>query len=435
MEPLAGLYDFLDKGVSPYHSAAEAIQLLREAGFKPLLENEIWAPEWGGKYYICRGGTAVAAFALPQSGGLTAWRLTASHGDSPTFRVKATEVPAPGDTVRLEVEPYGGLIMNTWFDRPLTVAGRILVRGGEGIRQRLVYLDRDLCIMPSLAIHMDRTLNDGHKPQPQTELQPLLGLQSDMTLRDLLAGEGGVCPHTDILAMDLTLCPRQKAVSLGTGGELFASPRIDDLECAYTTLRAFLAAEPQPGTALVWAMLDNEEVGSGSRKGALGDLLPTAMDRFAEALGLSRQQAAAAKASGFALSCDNAHAVHPAHPEKADPQNAPRLGGGVVLKWAANQSYTTDGLSGAVFRELCERVGVPVQDFANRAGQPGGSTLGNLQNRTLGMPMADIGLAQLAMHSCVETAATVDAHYMVKAILAFYNAKLAPAADGGWKIG
>lgn len=433
LQPLEGLYDFLNGGVSPYHSAAQAAALLEKAGFQPLREEEIWHILPGGKYYVQREGTSVAAFVLPEE-PLKSWRLTVSHGDSPALRVKATEVSAPGNTIRLEVEPYGGLLMNTWFDRPLTVAGRLLVRGGDGLLSRLVWLDRDLCIIPSLAIHMDKAANEGHKVQPQSELQPLLGLKCEVTLRDLLAGEGAVCPHTDIVAMDLTLCPRQKAVTLGTEGELFASSRIDDLECAYTTLRGFLGAKPRQGVAAVWAMLDNEEVGSGSSRGALGNMLLLSMNRIAEALGMTLQQTAAARAGSFALSCDNAHAVHPAHPEKSDPQNAPCMNGGVVLKWAANQSYATNALSGAVFRELCAHAGVPVQDFANPAGQPGGSTLGNLQNRTLGMPMADIGLAQLAMHSCVETAGTMDAYYMVSAVREFYNAEL-ELCGGGYRIG
>lgn len=364
------------------------------------------------------------------------WRIAASHSDSPTWRIKNTNVNAAG-CIKLNVEGYGGMIMSTWLDRPLSAAGRVLVRDEAAgtLESRLVDLDRDLLVIPSLAIHMDRTLNSGHAFNPQVDMQPLYGLEGSKPFPALLAEAAGV-KEEDIVDFDLSLYTRQAPTRIGPDGELFMAPRIDDLECAATTLYGFLDAAPETDSACapVWAMFDNEEVGSSTRQGADSSFLRDVLDRILNAIPHSAQAQAQAFANSFVLSADNAHAVHPNFADKADPCNKVILGKGVVVKVNASQKYTTSGLTGAIFKEICRKNNVPVQVFANRADLPGGSTLGNLQSHTVPVPMVDIGLAQLAMHSAVETAAVADADAMVRAVAGFYRVHLRSLGDARYTL-
>ena len=428
---LTCVFEFLDAGVSPFHAVRKAAALLEDAGYTLLPEASYWTMEPGHGYYTTRNGSALIAWRIPAH-AIGGWRIAASHSDSPTWRVKNTAVPA-GPCTKLEVEGYGGMNMATWLDRPLTVAGRAVVRTAGGIECRAVCVDRDLCVIPSLAIHMDRSVNDGHQYNPQVDMQPLLGAAGCTGLNVLVAEAAGCAPD-DLLETELSLVTRQKAVRIGPDGEYFLSPRIDDLECAVTTLLGFLSAAPQTDSACapVWAMLDNEEVGSGSRQGAQSTFLRDTLDRILNAIPHAAQAQQRAFANSFCLSADNAHANHPNFGGKADPANPVALGGGVVMKVNASQKYTTNGLSAALFREICARAGVPVQLFANRADLPGGSTLGNLQSHTVPVPMVDIGLAQLGMHSAVETAACADAQAMVRAVEQFYRIHLRAVGDGAY---
>ena len=427
------VFSFLNEGVSPYHAAAAACARLDAAGYTRLQEAAYWNLEPGKGYYLTRAGASVVAWRMPLH-SIGGWRLTASHSDSPTWRVKNDRVENDG-CCRLNVEGYGGMNMASWLDRPLTVAGRVLLRTEDGVVSRNVYLDRDLLVIPSLAIHMDREVNKGHHYNPQVDLQPLWGPAGCRSLTALLAEELGVAEQ-DILDRDLVLAPRQQASRLGPDGELFVSPRIDDLASAAVTLKAFLETAPHTDDACapVWAMLDNEEVGSGTRQGAASSFLRDTLDRIYDAIPHSAQGQQRAFANSFLLSADNAHAAHPAFPGKADAANPVRLVGGVLLKYNASQKYTTTGLTGGVFREICRRAGVPVQVFANRADMPGVSTLGNLQSLTLPIPMADIGLPQLAMHAAVETAAVADLQAMTEAVAAFYRVHLRCLGDGEYLL-
>ena len=433
---LEGLFDFLDRGVSPFHAAAAACEILERAGYTLCPEGRPWRLEAGGRYYTTRNGTAVLAWRMPR-GRLTGWHAAASHSDSPTWRLKVLDI-AEGGYLKAETEGYGGMIASTWLDRPLSVAGRLLVRTGGGVESRLVAPDRALLCIPNLCIHFDREANTGKKWNYQVDLQPICGLcqeEGGATLLEQLAAEAGVAAG-DILAHDLVLCTRQKAERAGVNGELFMSGRIDDLECAYTTLCGFLAGEGgEEGRADVWCMFDNEEVGSSSRQGAQGTLMADVMARIEEAVGATRDESVRARANSLLLSADNGHAAHPNHPEKSDPRNPVRLGGGILLKYNASQTYTTSGLTAAAFQRICEKAGVKVQVFANRADVRGGSTLGNLLGHQIAIPMVDIGLAQLAMHSAVETAACADAAAMAAACAVFYNTPIAQPADGVWQLG
>lgn len=427
------LVEFLQESVTPFHAAATAESWLRAAGFTRLEEADYWNLEPGKGYYTTRNGSSVVAWRVPDH-AIGGWRIVASHSDSPTWKIK-TDIVENDGCRRLSVEGYGGMIMSTWLDRPLTVGGRVIVKTEDGIESRLVCIDRDLLVIPSLAIHFQRDINKGHTFNPQVDMQPLWGPAGSRTLTDLVAEELGV-DTADILDSDLQLVTRQAPTQIGPDGEFFMAPRIDDLECAATTLLGFLdaAAETDSACAPVWAMLDNEEVGSSSRMGAQSSYLRDVLDRIVDAIPHSGQAMHRAMANSFMLSADNAHATHPNFPQKSDPCAPVRLGGGVVLKYNASQKYTTNAVSGAIFRTICEKADVPVQVFTNRADEAGGSTLGNLQSHTLPIPMADIGLAQLAMHSAVETASVADAEAMTKAVAAFYRVHLRALGDGTYTL-
>ncbi len=430
---LDGLFAFLDQSVSPFHAAAAASGILQRAGYKFCPEGQPWKLEQGGRYYTTRNGSAVVAWRMP-CGSLTGWHATASHGDSPTWRLKVADI-AEGGYLKAETEGYGRMIASTWLDRPLSVAGRLLVRTKTGVESRLVAPDRALLCIPNLCIHFDREANASKTWNPQVDLQPICGLEGGMRLMEVLAEEAGVKAE-DILAHDLVLCTRQKAERVGVNDELFMSGRIDDLECAYTTLCGFLAGKGEEvGRADIWCMFDNEEVGSSSRQGAQGTLMADVMDRIEEALAVTREESVRARANSLLLSADNGHATHPNHPEKSDPRIPVRMGGGVILKYNARQTYTTSGLTAAAFQRICEKAEVPVQLFTNRADVRGGSTLGNLLGHQISIPMVDIGLAQLAMHSAVETASCTDAEAMARACAAFYNTPIFQPADGVWELG
>lgn len=417
---IQNLCEFLDASPSVYHAAANVAAMLEAGGFVRLSEGDKWTLQKGGKYYFTRGGSAVMAFRVPE-GDPKGFLMTASHCDRPTFKVKENP-ELTGAYTRLSVERYGGMIMSSWLDRPLSIAGRCLVETDSGIESRLVNIDRDLLMIPSVAIHMDRTVNDGKKWNPAVDMLPLLGGKDSAGKLDKLIEEaaGG-----KVLGSDLYLYIRQKAALWGMDGEYISSAALDDLECVWGCARGFLAAQGS-GAVSVLCVFDSEEVGSNSVQGAASTILSDTLVRISEALGLDLRQELS---RSFLVSADNAHAVHPNHPEYADPKNAPIMGGGIVLKFNASQRYTTDGVSAAIFRKVCNKADVPVQTFFNRADLMGGSTLGHISLTQVSVPTADIGLPQLAMHSSYETAATADALYLEKAMTAFYSSTLTVNGD------
>lgn len=410
------LLTFLDRSPSRYHAVENLRLELEAAGYARLEEGRAWTLAPGGRYYVVRNGSALAAFRIPRREG-AGFMISASHSDSPTFRVKEhAELEGPDGYLRLNVEGYGGMLCAPWLDRPLTVAGRVLVSTDRGIEPRLVYVDRDLLLIPNVAIHMNREANTGYKYDPKCDMVPLMGLGAEKgTFRSLAAQAAGCAPE-DILGTDLTLCLRQKGLVWGEKGEFLSAPRLDDLQCAWGCFRGFLEAG-ESAAVPVYALLDNEEVGSLTRQGADGTLLSDVVERVCAALGRDR---AAAVANSFMVSADNAHAVHPNHPEYHDATHRPAMNAGLVIKHGVR--YATDGAAQAVFTALCRRAGVPVQHFSNRSDLAGGSTLGNISNAHVSVNTVDIGLAQLAMHSCFETAGVRDAGYLVQAMTAFYAA-------------
>ena len=424
------LLDFLDASPSCYHAVDNLARRLEAEGYERLREVEPWTLRTGGKYYVVRGDSSLAAFRVP--GGVPAgFMLAAAHSDSPTYKVREeAEVLSAGNCVRLAVEPYGGMIARSWLDRPLSVAGRLVVRREGGIATQLVNVDRDLLVIPSVAIHLDREVNQGTALKANTDLLPLLGCGTERgRFRALLAEAAGV-PKEDILSTELFLYPRAAAVLLGAEGEFVASPRLDDLQCVFGCLEGFLAAK-EGGSVPVLCVFNNEEVGSGTRQGADSTFLTDVLERISTALGRDWRLMAV---NSFLVSADNAHAVHPAHPELSDGAERPVLNGGVVLKYNAGQNYTTDAVSGAVFREVCRAAGVPVQRYSNRADLPGGSTLGNISSAHLSIPSVDIGLPQLAMHAAYEVAGSRDTALLVRAMAEYFSRSFRYLPDGSIQL-
>ena len=410
------LLEFLAASPSRFHAVENFRKELEAAGYTRLTESKSWSLTPGGKYYVTRNESALLAFRVPKA-GFAGFMISASHSDAPCLRVKENaELTGPETYVRLNVEKYGGMLCAPWMDRPLTVAGRVLVQTENAIETRLVYVDKDLLMIPNVAIHMNRAANDGYKYDLKCDMVPLLGLGLEKgSFRSIIAKTAGCAPE-DILGTDLFLCPRQRGVQWGAADEFVSAPALDDLQCAYGCFHGFLAASESESLP-VFALLDNEEVGSLTKQGADGTFLADLVSRVCAAMGRDRAEAVA---NSFLVSADNAHAVHPNHPEYHDATHRPVMNGGPVIKHGVR--YATDGAAQAVFTALCKRAGVPVQHFSNRSDLAGGSTLGNISNSHLSMNTVDIGLAQLAMHSCFETAGARDTDYLIQAMTAFYSA-------------
>ena len=421
---IEALKAFLDASHSVYHAAKNIADVLENAGYTRLYETDKWELSAGGKYYLVRGGTAVLAFRIPE-GTPTGFMMTASHSDRPTFKVKENGV-LEGKYTRLATEKYGGMLMAPWLDRPLSIAGRVMVQTENGLESRLVDIDRDLLLIPNVAIHMNRSANDGYKWNPAVDTLPLLGGKDAKGKLEALLEEaaGG-----KILGHDLYLYVRQKASVWGVEEEYISSAALDDLECAWCCTQGFLQAQSVDSVPVL-CVFDSEEVGSSSVQGAASDLLESVLSRVCDACGWDLPRLLA---SSFMVSADNAHAQHPNHPEFADAANAPVMNGGIVLKFNASQRYCTDGVAAAVLRSVCGKADVPVQTYCNRADVPGGSTLGNISLAHVSVPTADIGLAQLAMHSCYETAGVQDALHLEEAMAAFYTTSLKRQGDD-WSL-
>ena len=414
MDLLEQFLNFAEQSPTAFHAAKNLENLLRAGGFRELRETDPWLVDAGGKYYVKRNDTALIAFQVPES-GFSPFRIAAAHSDSPAFKLKEIFEDRTEYYVRLNVEKYGGMIMSSWMDRPLSVAGRLAVREGDGVAARLVNLDRDAVLIPNMPIHFNREVNSGYNYNPQTDMLPLYGsAESAGGLMREIAEAAGV-EEKQILSHDLFLYGRQSASVWGAGDAYFSCGRIDDLECAWACVTALIASAARDAVN-VCAVFDNEEVGSGSRQGADSGFLYDTLTRLGFALGASDGEIRAAMAGSFLVSADNAHAVHPNHPEKYDKQNRPVMNGGVVIKHNAALKYTTDALSSARFALICEKAGVPVQHFANRSDVAGGSTLGHISAAHVSVESVDIGLAQLAMHSLYETAGTADLPLLVKAL-------------------
>lgn len=430
MEFYQDLFDYIEKSPTPFHAVAESARRLRDAGFTELNEAECWNLQAGGKYFVTRNQSSVIAFVMPQKAG-AGWRMSAAHSDSPGFKVKGASQKA-GFTM-LDTEGYGGMIRSSWMDRPLGIAGRVMVKTAQGVESRLVDLKDTKAVIPHLAIHLNRNVNDGHTYDMKKDMQAVFaGKEKNACYQEKVAHAAG-CSVSDILSEDMQLyCPEQGQV-IGGEQEFVLCPRLDDLACGWAALMGFLQAKPsQQGR--IWCLFDNEEVGSGTRQGACSSFLPDVLARAAKELGEDAQQQRMSLANSLLLSADNGHAIHPNFAEMSDGGYPVRVGEGIVLKFNASQKYTTNAVTAALFHTVCDAVQVPVQEYYNRPDLPGGSTLGNLLAAQVSIPMADIGLPQLAMHSCVEMAGVQDIAYLCKACSAWYDAEIDCKADGSYRV-
>ena len=425
MSDIKEFQNFLDTAVSAYHATANLRDMLANAGYERLFEHENWDLKRGGKYYLIRGGTTIIAFRVPEKKPY-GFMMSACHTDRPTFKLKEN-CELRGIYTRLATEGYGGMIISSWMDRPLSIAGRVMVEVEDGVVNRLINVDQDLLMMPNVAIHMNRSVNDGYKWNLAADTVPMLGGSDDADKFWPLVEEtaGG-----RILGHDLYLYVRHKSSVWGIDGEFISGQALDDLACAWGTIQGFLNARENESVP-VFCAFDDEEVGSNSPQGAASTILEFTLERICNALDLNIHQMLA---QSFLVSADNAHALHPNHPELADKANAPVMGRGVVLKFNASQRYTTDGVSASVFRWVCNKAGVPLQTYTNRPDIRGGSTLGHISLTHVSVPTVDIGLPQLAMHSCYETAAVADLDHMETAMTEYFSTALKVHRDGGAAI-
>lgn len=433
------LSHFLEQSPTPFHAISNISDILLKNNYTQLHENQKWQIKKGGRYFVTRNGSSIVAFVIPAD-GMSGMHIMASHSDSPAFKIKENpELDADGHYIRLNTERYGGMLCAPWLDRPLSVAGRVIIKDKHnGYISKLVNVDRDLVLIPSLAIHMNRDANNGYKYNMQKDMLPLYGnLTAKDSFMKIIAESAGV-QKEDILGHDLFLYNRQKTSVWGGSEEFISCGRLDDLQCVFASLSGFLAGTAGIGQATtasekterhrsrthmpVLCVLDNEEVGSETKQGAASTFLYDTLTRIHSSLGYTQEDYLIHLADSFMISADNAHAVHPNHPDKADLSNRPYLNGGIVLKFNGNQKYCTDGISAAMFRDICKQAGVPVQTFTNRSDMTGGSTLGNISNTRVALNTADIGLPQLAMHSPYETAGILDTEYLIKASEIFFKA-------------
>ncbi len=415
-----GLFQYIQNSPSPFHAIEEAKNMLLLAEFQELKEQEDWILEKGGNYFVTRNDSSLIAFKVPAD-CLKGFHMVSAHSDSPTFKIKENGVLTNGAVyTKLNVEKYGGMIMSSWFDRPLSIAGRVYVDTEDGIEKRLIHFDEDLLTIPNLAIHMNRDVNDGVKYSTQTDMCPILTTTADDTLLQKLVAQKAGVDTTAVLGQDLYLYTRQEGTLLGADKDMIMAPRLDDLECAYASLQALSETTPQNYVS-VCAVFDNEEVGSATRQGADSDFLYNTLKRVIYALGGTEVCYMQAIAESFMISADNGHALHPNHPEKADLSNRPVLNGGIVIKYSGNQKYTSDAFSGSVMKKICMEAEVPYQIFYNHSDVLGGSTLGNISTAHVSVTSVDIGLAQLAMHSAVETAGAKDVEMLIKALRVYYQ--------------
>ncbi|MCQ2772204.1 MAG: M18 family aminopeptidase [Bacilli bacterium] len=420
MGNLERLMNLLGKSYSQFHAVENIRQELIAAGFKELKESNDFIAYPGAKCFITRNDSSIIAFKIPACPDKQ-FKITATHTDSPTFKIKPNPLKKCGNIASLNCEPYGGGIYYSFFDKPLTIAGRAFVKNGNRVSSELVYINENLLYIPSVCIHMNRNVNTAFEANPARDTIPMLGQWDDeFSFNDFLAEKLAV---DSILSYDLYLATREKPTRVGLSGEFLSSPKLDDLASTYTALFGFLNSE-NDSSINVYASFDNEEVGSLTKQGAHSDFLKHTLGRIAKALGWDRETKFQALANSVMLSIDNAHANHPNRPELSDPTTDVKLNGGIVIKYNANQSYTSDGLSSSIVKMVCDKNALPYQEFTNRNDLRGGSTLGNISNSEVSITTVDIGLPQLAMHSANEIMGAYDVDDMVELVDGFYSSNI-----------
>lgn len=417
------LLSFIEKSPTSFHTVENIKKTLKNNGFVPLIENSKWTLEQGKNYFVTRNASSIIAFKVPNNRPQS-FMIAATHSDSPCFKLKETSTFTESGYTKISCERYGGMINSTWLDRPLSIAGRVLYKDGDTVKTSLVNFVECVALIPNVAIHLNRKTNDDSALNAATDLVPILSVDdTTANFKDRLAKLAGI-DSENLLSYDLYLYNTDKGVCWE---DFVSAPRLDDLQCVFASLTAFIAADAIKSVP-VMAVFDNEEVGSSTKQGADSDFLQKILTKISKCLEVD------ILAESFMLSCDNGHAVHPNHPELTDKNNCVKINGGVVIKHNANQKYCTDAISSSLIKILCDRARIPFQSYSNRSDITGGSTLGNIANTHISIITADIGLPQLAMHSSFETAGKQDTEFLYKLLLEFFSSSLQHPDDDTYKI-
>ncbi|ACA56125.1 M18 family aminopeptidase [Clostridium botulinum] len=422
------LIDFIYDSPSPYHVVHNLKNVLTKGGFTEIKESEAWKLKKGGKYFTTKNHSAIIAFFIGEDEIETSgFRIVASHTDSPTFKVKpAPEIFAEGNYIKLNTEVYGGPILNTWMDRPLSLAGRVVLKGKNPLKPKikLINIKRPILIIPNLAIHMNRNVNKGVELNKQKDMLPIISMVKDkLEKENYLANI--ICKELDvnideILDFELFLYEFEKGCLIGDKNEFISIGKLDDLSMVHASLKALLSSTNNKSTK-VMVCFDNEEVGSATKQGADSPFLSQTLERITLCLNKNKEEYFRTLSKSFMISCDSAHAIHPNVGEKSDPTNKVIMNNGPVIKISASQSYTSDAYSSSVYEEICHRGKVPVQKFVNRSDERGGSTIGPISGTHISIPSVDIGTALLAMHSIRELGGVEDQVYAIKSFVEFFN--------------
>ncbi|AIY80390.1 M18 family aminopeptidase [Clostridium botulinum] len=428
MNTAKDLLNFINNSKSAFHSAHEVKSILDKEGFVEIKECDKWDLKHGGKYYVMKNESAIIGFEIG-SGDIAeeGFRLIGAHTDSPGFRIKPhAEMTVEDHYVKLNTEVYGGAILSTWFDRPLSIAGRVTLKGSNPLKPqvKLVDLNKPILIIPSLAIHMNRTINEGYEYNKQKDTLPLLTMATDKLEKDgyllKLIAESLNVKEKEIVDFDLFVYEYEKGCLFGMNEEFISAGRLDDLWMVYAGLVALLQSKSNKATKVLVA-LDNEEIGSLTSQGANSSLLENILERITLALGKDREDFKRSLSNSVMISADLAHALHPNYIEKHDPTNRPLVGKGPVIKIAASGSYSTDSYAAAIFKQVCKNADVPCQEFVNRSDVKGGTTIGPITASKLNIPVIDMGAPLLSMHSVRELASVKDNEYTIKAFTEFLS--------------
>lgn len=422
------MLDFIYESPTQFNAVAVSTEILEKNGFEKLNPKENWKLEVGKKYYTTKNSSALVAFKVNSDEvEKEGFRIIGSHTDSPGFRIKPNaEMESCGAYLKLNTEGYGGMILSTWLDRPLAMAGRVFLRGENPFKpvERIVNINKPVCIIPNLAIHMNRSINDGYKYNKQTDMLPLVGLINEQLEKEnymikLLASELNV-EIEEIIDFDIFLYEYEKGCFTGANEEFISTGRLDNLSMYYSSVEALLDSDSKSGISIAVGF-DNEEVGSSTKQGADSNMLLNILERICISLGKDRQQFFEAIENSFIISSDLAHAVHPNVNGMADPTNRPVMGKGPVIKVHAGQAYTSDGYSISVYKEICRECGVEYQEFVNKSDQRGGSTIGPISSTHIDIPSVDIGAPILSMHSIRELGCSEDFYNTYKTFVKFYE--------------
>lgn len=416
------LIEFIGESYTCFHAVSEIEKRLKSEGYTKFNEQDSWGIKKGSKHYVVRNQSSIIAFNVGENITDLRFNMAASHSDSPNFKVKPNALVKGAEVLKLNTEGYGGMIGSTWLDRPLTLAGRVMVKQDNKIVSKL-FAKKDCLLIPSLAIHLNRGSQTKTELNLQIDLLPIVSeMDEDFTVNGFICDEVG-CDKDDIVGFDLYVVNGEDGKIWGVHNEFVSSPRIDDLQCAYATLKGFVEAENNESVN-IYACFDNEEVGSRTRQGADSTFLNDVLLRINNGLGFTQEDYYRTLARSFMVSCDNGHAVHPNHPGKSDETNRVFLNKGIVIKFNAAQSYTSDALSASIFKDICKTENIPTQYYTNRSDLVGGGTLGNVSASHVSVMSVDIGCPQWAMHSAYETCGSKDTEYMIKAIKAFYQSNI-----------